>query len=145
MDKKTAETMTSPCGIPCFHCPAHLASKNAEIRKNVAQTLGIPEEQASCEGCRDAVGFCKVLKPDTQCAIYQCAGSRDILFCYECEDFPCNRLQPYADNARFPHNTKMYQLCMIKKLGIEKWANEEAAKIWDTYRSEPFDFNKILY
>ena len=39
----------------------------------------------------------------------------------------------------------MYQLCMMKKLGFEKWATEEAAKIWDMYRTKPFDFDNILY
>ena len=39
----------------------------------------------------------------------------------------------------------MYQLCMMKKLGFDKWAAEEAVKIWDTYRTKPFDFDYILY
>ncbi|GAG80032.1 unnamed protein product [marine sediment metagenome] len=43
------------------------------------------------------------------------------------------------------HNSKMYQLCMMKKLGFDKWAAEEAVKIWDTYRTKPFDFDNILY
>jgi hypothetical protein len=34
---------------------------------------------------------------------------------------------------------------MMKKLGFEKWATEEAAKIWDMYRTKPFDFDNILY
>ena len=145
MDKQRAQRMTAPCGIPCFHCPVHLASTNPDIRKAVAKQLGVPEEKASCEGCRPAGGHCKVLRSEEACRIHQCAEQRGVAFCFECDDFPCHRLQPYADKASFPHNTKMFQLCMIKKLGIEKWANEEAVKIWDTYRSEPFSFDKILY
>lgn len=145
MDKKTAERMTTPCGLPCFHCPAHLATKNDEIRKLVAQSLNIPEEKASCNGCRPNKGIIPLLKSGEQCKIYQCTAEKNIDFCFECGDFPCKRLHPYADKAQRPHNTKMYQLCMIKKLGLEKWANEEAAKIWDTYRTTPFDFDNILY
>ncbi len=145
MDKETAERMTSPCGLPCFHCLVHLASNNPEIKKMVAESLNVPEEKAACDGCRPSNGICKILKQDEQCKIYQCTKTKKINFCYECEDFPCKRLHPYADNSQYPHNTKMYQLCMIKKLGLKKWANEEATKIWDTYKTEPFDFNNILY
>ena len=145
MDKKTAERMTSTCGLPCFHCSVHLAKDNPEIRKLVAESLNMPEEKATCDGCRPSKGIIKVLNPDMQCKIVQCAEEKKVNFCFECDDFPCRRLQPYADKAHYPHNTKMYQLCMIKKLGIEKWANEEAGKIWDTYRKKPFDFKNILY
>ena len=144
MDTDTAKKLTSPCGLPCFHCPAHLASTNPEIRKMVSKALNVPEEKASCEGCRPREGRIKLLKSDQQCKIFQCAADKNVEFCNECDDFPCERFQPYADQAHYPHNTKMYQLCMMKKLGFEKWA-EEAGKIWDTYRTKPFDFDNILY
>ena len=144
MEKEKAKKLTSPCGLPCFHCVAYLATANPEIRRKTAKTLGIPEEKASCDGCRPQEGRIKLLKPDLQCKIYQCVAEKEIEFCNECDDFPCERFQPYADKASFPHNTKMYQLCMMKKLGFEKWI-EEASKIWDTYRTKPFDFDNILY
>jgi len=145
MDTETAKRMTSPCGLPCFHCPSHLAANNPEIRKRVAEVLNVPEEKAVCEGCKPQEGRIKLLNPDKQCKIYQCVTDKKIDFCNECDDFPCERFHPYADKANFPHNSKMYQLCMMKKLGFEKWAVEEATKIWDTYRSKPFDFDNILY
>jgi hypothetical protein len=145
MDTDTAKKLTSPCGLPCFHCPAYLASTNPEIRKRVSENLGVPEEKAACEGCRPQEGRIKLLNPHEQCKIFSCAAQKNVDFCNECDDFPCERFQPYADKAQFPHNTKMYQLCMMKKLGFEKWAEEEAAKIWDTYRTKPFDFKNILY
>ena len=64
MDIETAKKMTSPCGLPCFHCAAHLAATNPEIRKAVAEALNIPEEKATCEGCRPQEGRIKLLKPD---------------------------------------------------------------------------------
>jgi hypothetical protein len=145
MDIENAKKLTSPCGIPCFHCPAHLAVSNPEIRKLVAKTLGVPEEKAACEGCRPLEGRIKVLKPDQQCKIFSCITEKGLEFCHECDDFPCDRFQPYADKAQFPHNTKMFQLCMMKKLGFEKWAEEKAREIWDTYRTKSFDFDNILY
>lgn len=145
MDIEAAKKLTSPCGIPCFHCPAYLATKSPEIKKKVMETLGVPEEKATCEGCRSQEGRIELLKPQEQCKIYLCVKEKNIEFCNECDDFPCERFQPYADQSNYPHNTKMYQLCMMKKLGFEKWAEEEARKIWDTYRSKPFSFDNILY
>jgi hypothetical protein len=145
MDIDTAKKMTSPCGLPCFHCPAHLALTEPEIRKRMSEALNIPEEKATCEGCRPQEGRIELLTPHAQCKIYECVTERKIDFCNECDNFPCDRFQPYADKANYPHNSKMYQLCMMKKLGFEKWAAEEATKIWDTYMNQPFDFNKILY
>ena len=145
MNVDEAKRLTSPCGLPCFHCPAHLAIKNEEIRKLVAQTLGIPEKEAQCKGCRPQKGKIAIIDKDKQCQLFQCSESKKVDFCNECADFPCNRFQPYADKANFPHNTKMFQLCMMKKLGFEQWSKEEAAKIWDKYRTEEFSFEKILF
>ena len=52
MDIETAKKLTSPCGLPCFHCVAYLATTNSEIKKKVSEALNIPEEKAVCEGCR---------------------------------------------------------------------------------------------
>ena len=145
MDERSARTLTSPCGLPCFHCPAYLAQESPEIREKVAAALGVPPDKAACKGCRPQKGRIALLNPEKTCRLFLCAAEKGVDFCHECDDFPCERLQPYADQAHFPHNTKMYQLCMMKKLGLEVWAAEQAAKIWDTYRTEPFDFDNILY
>lgn len=145
MKSVDSKQMTSPCGLPCFHCPVYMANDNEVIRKQVAEVLNIPEDKAVCQGCRPQKGTIPILNPHKTCKIYTCTQEKGIDFCFECNDFPCDRLQPYANQAQYPHNTKMFQLCMIKKLGVETWAAEKAAKIWDTYRSEPFDFKKILY
>lgn len=145
MDKETAKAMSSPCGLPCFHCPAYLARENADILEKVVAVLGVSPDKATCEGCRPQKGRITLVNPEKTCKIFLCTGQKGIDFCHECDDFPCERFQPYADKANFPHNMKMYQLCMMKKLGLEAWAEERAAKIWDTYRTEPFDFDNILY
>ena len=145
MDKDFAKKMTSPCGLPCFHCTAYLATKSPEVKKKLSEALNIPEERVVCNGCRPQEGRIKLLKPDQQCKIFKCVTEKNIDFCHECDNFPCERFQPYADKAHYPHNTKMFQLCMMKKMGFEKWAEEEAARILDVYRTKPFDFDNILY
>ena len=64
---------------------------------------------------------------------YKCIESTDMKTCAECDDFPCEYLHPYRDQAEKWHNTKVYNLCRIKKLGLEKWAKDEAGGILDKY------------
>ena len=35
--------------------------------------------------------------------------------------------------AMKPHNTKVFNLCRIKNVGLEQWAKEEAGDILDKY------------
>jgi hypothetical protein len=58
---------------------------------------------------------------------------KGVEFCCDCDDFPCAFLAPTADNAtRYPHNMKVYNLCRIKKVGLERWI-EEAGQIRKKY------------
>jgi hypothetical protein len=74
------------------------------------------------------------------CKIYLCVEKRQIHNCSECDEFPCDNLQPLADRAnRIPHNLKVYNLSLIRKLGLEIWANEKAGEIWNDYMTKKFD------
>lgn len=142
------KNLTAPCGIPCFECMAFKAGSNEMIKKKISENLGIEYEKSSCEGCRQrgGIGFlsgknnifpggkCSLLGENGECIIYNCAESKQIHNCSECEDFPCENLQPLSDKANLiPHNLKIYNLCLIKKCGIEKWAREKAGKTWKNY------------
>ena len=129
--------MTAPCGLDCFNCPMYLANENEEQRANISQQLGIPIEQASCNGCRNEGGKIAFLRMTEPCNVYQCIGKKGIKFCSECNDFPCDHLHPYADKAsQVPHNTKVFNLCIIKKMGLESWAKDKAKSVKETYFKE---------
>jgi hypothetical protein len=89
----------APCGIYCKKCP------------------GI--ESFGCKGCRELKG--KILKFPI-CRTYECVKTKNHEFCYECEDFPCEMLQPIVNFEIFkPHNSKVYNLVMLSKLGLTEW------------------------
>ncbi|MFW9820433.1 MAG: DUF3795 domain-containing protein [Candidatus Thorarchaeota archaeon] len=89
----------APCGIFCKKCPG-------------VQSFG-------CKGCRDQEG--QILKFPI-CKTYECVRSKGYDFCYECTEFPCDKLQPIVNFEIFtPHNSKVYNLVMIQKLGLEEW------------------------
>ena len=126
------EQMTAPCGLACFNCVVYLANEDQGIRALVAQQLGMAQEEVGCRGCRAEKGRCPVVP--MECSVYPCAEKRGVKFCCDCSDFPCDLLHPYADQAdKLPHNTKVFNLCLIRKMGIEAWARDKAREVADTY------------
>lgn len=146
--------LTAPCGIPCFECGAYKATTNEKYKQYISSEFGMDYDKSSCEGCRskNGKGFlseknnvfpdgkCSLLNEKGLCKIYLCTEKRQIHNCSECPNFPCNNLQPSADKAdKIPHNLKIYNLCLIKKSGLEKWAKEKAGTVVAEYKTKKFN------
>jgi len=131
--------MTAPCGLDCFNCLMYLANENEELRAKISKNRGISFDQAVCEGCREEAGKPDFFNWTEPCSVYRCITKRKLDFCYQCSDFPCDYLHPYADRAsEVPHNTKVFNLCLIKKMGLESWAKAKAKDVKHTYFKEKF-------
>jgi len=131
--------LTAPCGLACFLCSLYRANEDHELREETAKELNLPIEKAACKGCRNERGVMSFLGLSEACPIYRCTNEKGVSFCCECHDFPCDHLQPYADKAaEVPHNTKLFNLCLIKKIGLEPWAKEQAARVKETYFKRKF-------
>ena len=117
-------TLISPCGLYCANCPLYKARTDESLRNKIAERQGIPAEKVLvCAGCRPSNGVVPESGGASVCDTYACAlNDKKIEFCYECEDFPCLKLAPCADRAQeIPHNTKIYNLLWLHKLGIDAW------------------------
>ena len=126
--------MTAPCGLPCFECYLYLANEDQEIRAMASRHLVIPLEEAVCPGCRNAGG--KIAHLPMPCRVYPCAAEKGVDFCGDCPDFPCDFLHPYMDRCAVVwHNTKVFNLCLIKKMGLEEWARNKARSVRDVFMS----------
>ncbi|MFC2079583.1 DUF3795 domain-containing protein [Candidatus Bipolaricaulota bacterium] len=131
--------MTSPCGLDCFNCPAHLAMTDDEERARWAQMTGKPLEEAFCTGCRNEGGAISLFGRDKPCSAWTCVQEKGLEFCCDCEEFPCDNLHPYVDRASVvPHNTKVFNLGLIKRMGLESWAEEKAKTVREVYFNAPF-------
>ena len=117
----------APCGLYCGFCAVYYATKdkNEKFKERLvgvykgklpgADDLSV--EGVQCGGCLsdNVFGFCKV------CSIKDCTKTKGYQGCHECDDFPCGYFHPVADQAALtPHNTKIYHLHCIKKMGVEK-------------------------
>lgn len=74
-----------------------------------------------------------------RCSAYECSQGKDLNFCGDCDEFPCDNLHPYADKASdLPHNIKVFNLCLINKMGLEKWAKTKASEVRKIYFNKPW-------
>ncbi|MBN1496110.1 MAG: DUF3795 domain-containing protein [Spirochaetes bacterium] len=133
------KNMTAPCGLDCFNCPMYRALSDEGLRGKIAASMKIDPEKAACRGCRNESGTIPFLGMTEPCSVYRCIAGKGLDFCSECGDFPCDHLHPYADMAAaVPHNTKVFNLCLIKRMGVEEWAKEKARKVKKTYFTGKF-------
>jgi hypothetical protein len=123
MSKQPVEArLVAVCGLHCGACPVFKASGDRALAERIAQNVGIPIERVSCHGCRAEEGHIKLMGEPVCPTYICCVEQKGLQFCYECADFPCLKLAPCADKAQsLPHNTKVYNLVLLQKLGLEKW------------------------
>lgn len=134
--------LTAPCGLDCFNCELYSENLTKELAEVLQQKMGIPAEQAACKGCRLQDGKHFHL-PKSGCATLDCVKAKGVVLCCDCENFPCAFLAPTADQAgRYPHNMKIYNLCRIKKTGVENWIKDEAGQIRKKYFTGKFVVGK---
>lgn len=142
--------MTAPCGLDCFNCHFYLAHENQEAMDMVttmAEQYKMPVETMLCKGCRNHDGQIPLqmhaFGEDHRCGAYECSKEKGVAFCGECSDFPCDNLHPYANMAgELPHNMKIFNLCLINKMGLEAWASTKAAEVRTTYFTQPWTLAK---
>ena len=121
MEKKDRSKLVAPCGLDCGVCELNMCKDNITLLNQLIK-IGIPKENLPCQGCRAIQGNCPVL--EEKCDTYKCISEKKIDFCYECNEFPCVSIQPAADRAdTLPHNMKIYNLCIIKNLGLDSFIN----------------------
>jgi hypothetical protein len=144
MDEKDINfaRMTAPCGLDCFNCRLYLAGSDEKIRKENMEQYHVSYENAMCPGCRPTDGLIPVRCSFGmgRCKVYSCVSVKGIHSCADCSDFPCENLHPFAENASLlPHNIKVYNIALIRKMGLEAWAKEKAKSVRETYFHHPFE------
>ncbi len=138
VDKKE---LVAPCGLDCFNCDLYVDNLTEELTKLFVEKMGVPAESVPCRGCRQQDG--KHFHLAGGCANLDCAKERGVDLCSDCDEFPCALLAPLADQAgRYPHNMKLYNLCRIKLVGLDRWIEEESMEIRKRYFKHPFVVGK---
>jgi len=93
------------CGLNCSECDIFRASDNPEIAQRIVnwfkeeRHIDVKIEDIHCLGCRE--DRTKHWSPD--CWILRCCvDEKGLEFCYQCEDFPCEKLSEWAkENKKY--------------------------------------------
>lgn len=137
--------LTAPCGLPCFACAYYKENITEEAALAVANMIGVKPEEIPCAGCRSEKG-CSFEMPLTNgkgCDTKNCVEKKGLHNCSECNEMPCENLMPVLDNAgNAPHNTKLYNLCRIRLMGLDAWTTDEAAMIQQKYFKGKFAYGR---
>lgn len=106
--------LVAPCGMNCNVCSNFLA-----YSRNLPKKVG-----PHCIGCRPGNKKCAYLKGHCHKL-----SIHEIDFCYQCEDFPCDRLKTIDKRYRKNYNASLIEnLCAIMKIGIGRFLDEQEGK-----------------
>jgi hypothetical protein len=110
------QELIAPCGMNCALCTSYLALKNDLKNKGFGKT--------SCAGCRPRGKNCAFMKK--HCRLL---GDGLVRFCYECKEFPCQRLKNLDKRySTFYHMSMIENLEYIREHGIERFLAREEEK-----------------
>ncbi len=83
------EQLTSPCGLDCFNCPMYLANEDISLIAKISMKFSRSVKKARCAGCRSAKGRTAFQGDTEPCAVFRCTNQKNVTYCYECREFPC--------------------------------------------------------
>jgi len=110
------EELIAPCGMNCGICSQYLAFKHDVRSKGIRMPY--------CTGCRPRDKNCAFLKKRCDLLV-----NGKVKYCYECNDFPCQRLSHIDERYIKHHRMSMLEnLEFIKKNGVVKLLEKEEQK-----------------
>lgn len=111
------------CGLYCGACNILIANWSGTVEE-LAQAWNVDASTLHCQGCKSGV----VCTYCAGCGIRQCAQSRKIEFCFECEEFPCAGLVALRNNGD-PHRAVILRnQRFIRDQGWERWLEAQQAR-----------------
>ena len=135
--KKTAKyDLAAPCGDYCGGCGQYtgIIVKTAEQMRDFAELYGFEFRSkgafdfaqfilglewfiahAKCPGCGQGGG-------PAWCEAKKCCITKELRICFECTDFPCEKVKAVADPDTMDRHKR------FKQVGFNKWVKEQAEK-----------------
>jgi hypothetical protein len=110
------EELVAPCGMNCAVCSGYLALKHDVKSKGIRMPY--------CQGCRPRDKKCAFLKRKCELLL-----DNKVRFCYECNSFPCERLERIDKRYQTHFRTSLIEnLQAIRKNGLPEFLKKEEKK-----------------
>jgi len=115
--------LVGACGLYCGECEIYLAhiNRDGEMKRSLAERISrsfgknVSPESVVCQGCKSELCW------DEDCEIRMCAVAKGVDFCFECPDYPCDKLKNFYDNGYQKARVNMEGM---RKIGVERWLKE---------------------
>ena len=124
-----ARQLAGICGIYCGTCPRYPAYRENDVEqlREISRATGVPIDEIRCDGCLSDRVFATCL--ECRHGFRQCVGEKNVTWCFECHDFPCQRLRDFRHvhvvNGISHHVRVIEDLHYMKEHGVEQWAAEQ--------------------
>jgi hypothetical protein len=106
------------CGLYCAGCSTYQATESGR---------GIeyePGRFTTCQGCNSA----ELSIWCADCSIKDCAREKAVRVCAECGDYPCDKLDAFIADPRYPyHRDVPAAMARLAEIGLEAWGAEQDA------------------
>jgi len=127
--KKTDNRLVGICGLYCKTCPRYLAyqDQDKEELQKMSQADGVPVEAIRCDGCLSDHVYptCR----DCRHGFRRCAGEKKVTWCFQCPDFPCQRLEDFSKvhmvNGIWHHKRVVQNLQFMKDSRTKEWVRRQ--------------------
>jgi len=118
--------IVSACGLYCGACGIYLATQENELEKLLQYALvlnqSVPETYCNGCGADKKSAHCSKI-----CSFIKCTRQKNIEFCGECIDFPCEKLIDFQSKS--PHRIEIIKSQKrLMEIGWEQWLIEHRAK-----------------
>jgi len=78
-------------------------------------------EKGECKGCRGPLD--RNWSP--QCEFRPCAEAKGHRYCFECAEFPCEKIDRFASDGHEHHRLAVENMKQMRALGLEEWIAQQ--------------------
>jgi hypothetical protein len=110
------------CGLYCGACSFKIAFEESQR----GHLLSMPAKYDRYKSARleDCPG-CRADNQDGECKIRNCAKERKLVYCGDCEDFPCRMVADFSSDGIPHHSEIIANLNAIREMGVDAWLTHE--------------------
>ena len=127
----------SYCGLYCGACFIMNAYKQNRTDCLPKEWVSpIDDKEIKCHGCKSELVFenCR------GCQIRKCAQSKDVEFCNNCSEFPCEKIKRFEDLNLPHHKVALHNMEQIKEIDLQQWLKQQKERWLCSNCSYPFSW-----
>ena len=94
------------CGLNCSKCPARRSGE--------------------CAGCKES----SEQQCWPECPFRPCAKAKGHRYCFECDGFPCGKVEAFAADEWDHHRATVENMKAMKALGLKNWVAQQPKPVW---------------